>query len=92
MTGDIRYRLIRRRLRPAILATNSNNSASVRSDTPESHFPTLHSHPNYVDTFHTFHSFDIFNFDIFDFVAFFLENSATYDLVSLARVLPLRHA
>ena len=89
MTGNIRYRLIRRRLRLAILATNSNNSASVRSDTPESHFPTLHSHPNHVDTFH---SFDIFNFDIFDFVAFFLENSATYDLVSLARVLPLPHA
>jgi hypothetical protein len=89
MTADIRYRLIRRRLRPAILATNSNNSASVRSDAPESHFPTLHSHPNHVDTFD---SFDIFNFDIFDFVAFFLENSATYDLVSLARVLPLPHA
>jgi hypothetical protein len=41
---------------------------------------------HYVDTFHFF---DIFNFDIFDFVAFSLENSATYDLVRLARLLPL---
>jgi hypothetical protein len=88
MTGNIRYQLVRRRLRPAILATNTDNSASVRSNTPESFFPLFHSHPNHVDTFH---SFDIFNFDIFDFVASSLENSATYDLVSLARVLPLPH-
>jgi hypothetical protein len=85
---SIRYRLARRRLRPAILATNSDSSASMRSDTPESRFPLFHSHPNHVDTFH---SFDIFNFDIFDFVASSLENSATYDLVSLARILPLPH-
>ena len=85
---SIRYRLVRRRLRPAILATNTDSSASMRSDTPESRFPLFHSHPNHVDTFH---SFDIFNFDIFDFVASSLENSATYDLVSLARVLPLPH-
>ena len=84
----IRYRLARRRLRPAILATNSDSSASMRSDTPESRLPLFHSHPNHVDTFH---SFDIFNFDIFDFVASSIENSATYDLVSLARVLPLSH-
>jgi hypothetical protein len=45
-----------------------------------------HSHPNHVDTFH---SFDIFNFDIFDFVASSLEDSATYDFVSLAEALPL---
>jgi hypothetical protein len=85
---SIRYRLARRRLRPAILATNSDRSASMRGDTPELRFPLFHSHPNHVDTFH---SFDIFNFDIFDFVASSLENSATYDLVSLARVLPLWH-
>jgi hypothetical protein len=83
---SIRYRLARRRLRPAILATNSDSSASMRSDTLESRFPLFHSHPNHVDTFH---SFDFFNFDIFDFVASSLENSATYDLLSLARVLPL---
>jgi hypothetical protein len=83
---SIRYRLLRRRLRPAILATKSDSSASMRSDTPDSRFPLFHSHPNHVDTFH---SFDIFNFDIFDFVASSLENSATYDFVSLARALPL---
>jgi len=81
-------RLARRRLRPAILATNSDSSASMRSDTPDSRFPLFYSHPNHVGTFH---SFDIFNFDIFDFVASSLENSATYDLVSLAQVLPLPH-
>jgi len=86
---SIRYWLARRRLRPAILATNSDSSASMRSDTPESRFPLFHSHPNHGDTFH---SFDIFNFDIFDFVASSLENSATYDFISLARVLPLSHA
>ena len=63
---SIRYRLLRRRLRPAILATKSDSSASMRSDTPDSRFPLFHSHPNHVDTFH---SFDIFNFDIFDVVA-----------------------
>jgi hypothetical protein len=84
--NSIRYRLARRRLRPAILATNSDSSASMRSDTPESRFPLFHSHPNHVNTFH---SFDIFNFDIFDSVASSPENSATYDLVSLARALPL---
>jgi hypothetical protein len=83
---SIRYRLARRRLRPAILATNSDSSASMRSDTPESRCPLFHSHPNHLDTFH---SFDIFNVDIFDFVASSLENSATYDFVSLARALPL---
>ena len=88
MTGNIRYRLARRRLRPAILATNTDRSASMRSDTPESRFPLFHSHPNHVDTFH---SFDIFNFDIFDSVASSLENSTTYDLVSLARILPFPH-
>ena len=39
MTGNIRYRLVRRRLCPAILATNTDSSASMRSDTPESRFP-----------------------------------------------------
>jgi len=73
---SIGYRLARRRLRPAILATNTDSSASMRSDTPESGFPLFHSHPN-LDTFH---SFDIFNFDISNFVAFSPENSATYDL------------
>jgi hypothetical protein len=86
MTGNIRYRLVRRPLRLAILATNSDSSASMRSDTPESRFPLFHSHLNQVDTFH---SFDIFNFGIFDFVASSFENSATYDFVSLARALPL---
>jgi hypothetical protein len=83
---SIRYRLAWRRLRRGILAKNSDPSASMRSDTPELRFPLFHSHPNHVDTFH---SFDIFNFDIFDFVASSLENSATYDLVGLARTLPL---
>jgi len=50
--------------------------------------PFFHSHPNHVDSFD---SFDFFNFDIFNFVASSPENSATYDLVSLARVLPLPH-
>ena len=63
MTGNTRYRLVRRPLRPAILATKTGSSASVRSDTPESRFPLFHSHPNRIDTFH---SFDFFNFDIFD--------------------------
>jgi hypothetical protein len=48
--------------------------------------PPFHGHTNHVDTFH---SFDTFKFDIFDFVAASLENSATYDFVSLARALPL---
>jgi hypothetical protein len=82
---SIKHRLARRRLRPAILATNTDSSASMRSDTPESRFPLSHSHPNRVDTFH---SFDIFNFDTLSFVASSLENSATYDFISLARVLP----
>jgi hypothetical protein len=88
MTGGTRYRLARRRLRPAILAKNTDSSASMRSDTRESRFPLFRSHPNHVDTFH---SFDIFNVDIFDFDGSSPENSATYDLVSLARVLPLPH-
>jgi hypothetical protein len=88
MTGNIRYRLVPRRLRPAVLAIHSDSSASMRSDTPRSRFPLIHSHPNHVDTFD---SFDIFNFDIFNFVASSPENSATYDFVSLARVLPLQH-
>jgi hypothetical protein len=60
---SIRYRLGRHRLCPAILATNTDSSASMRSDTPESRFPLFHSHPNHVDTFN---SFDFFNFDIFN--------------------------
>jgi hypothetical protein len=36
---SIRYRLARRHLRPAILATNTDSSASMRSDTPESRLP-----------------------------------------------------
>jgi hypothetical protein len=39
MTDNIRYRLFRRRLRPAILATNTDSPASMRSDIPESRFP-----------------------------------------------------
>jgi hypothetical protein len=88
MTGNSRYRLVRRRLRPAILATNTDSSAPMRTDTPWSRLPFFHSHSSHVDTFHFF---DIFNFDIFDCVASSLENSATYDLVSLARALPLPH-
>jgi len=88
MTGGISYRLARRRLRPAILAKNTDSSASMRSDTRESRFPLFRSRPNHVDTFH---SFDIFNVDIFDFDGSSPENSATYDLASLARVLPLPH-
>jgi len=42
---SIRYRLARLRLRPAILATNTDSSASMRSDTPESRLPLFHSHP-----------------------------------------------
>jgi hypothetical protein len=81
-----RYRLARRRLRHAIFTPNSDSSACMRSDTPESRFPLFHSHSNHVDTFH---SFDIFNVVIFDFVACSLENSATYDFVSLVRALHL---
>jgi hypothetical protein len=61
---SIRYRLARRRLCLAILATNTDSPASMRSDTPESRFPLFHNHPNHVDTFN---SFDFFNLDIFDF-------------------------
>src|SRR6266403_5809613 len=82
---SIRYRLARRRLRPAILATSS---ASMRSDTPESRFPLFHSHPNHVDTFH---SFDFFNLDIFDFCRLLLKIQRLTIFVSLARVLPLPH-
>src|SRR2546429_8269942 len=39
MRGHVRYRLVRGPLRPAILATNTDSSASMRSDTPESRFP-----------------------------------------------------
>jgi hypothetical protein len=39
MTGHVRYRLARRRLHYAVLATNTDSSASMRSDTPESRFP-----------------------------------------------------
>jgi len=88
MTGSTRYRLVPRPLRPAILASNTDSSVSMRRDTPESRIPLFRCHPNHVDTFR---SFDIFNFDIFDSVASSLENSATYDLVSLAHVLPLPH-
>jgi len=70
MTGNSRYRLVRRPLRPAILATNTDSSASMRSDIPESRFPLFHSHPNHVDTFH---SFDFFNLDIFDFCRLLLK-------------------
>jgi hypothetical protein len=37
--NSIRYQLARRRMRLAILATNSGSSASMRSDIPESRFP-----------------------------------------------------
>jgi hypothetical protein len=70
MIGSIRYRLVRRRLLPAILATNTGSSASMRSDTLESRFSLFHSHPNHVDTFH---SFDFFNLDIFDFCRLLLK-------------------
>jgi hypothetical protein len=43
MTGNIRYRLARRPLRVAILATNTDSSAFMRSDTPESRFPLFHA-------------------------------------------------
>ena len=36
MTGHVSYRLARRRLHYAILATNTDTSASMRGDTPES--------------------------------------------------------
>jgi hypothetical protein len=70
MTGNIRYRLVRRPLRPAILATNTDSSTSVRGDTPESRFPLFHSHPNLVDTFD---SFDFFCIDTFDFCRLLLK-------------------
>ena len=44
--------------------------------------------PNHFDTFD---SFNFFNLDIFDFCRPLHEDSATYNLVSLARVLPLAH-
>jgi hypothetical protein len=64
VTGHVTSRLARRRLHCAILATNTDSSASTRSDTPESRFPLFESHPNDGDTFN---SFDFFNLDIFDF-------------------------
>jgi hypothetical protein len=64
MTGHVSYRLAGRRLHYAILATNTDSSASMRSDTPESRFPLSYRHPDHVDTFN---SFDFFNLDIFDF-------------------------
>ena len=86
MTGNIGYRLVRRPLRVAILATNTDGSAAMRSDTPESRFSLFRRHPNHVDTFH---AFDIFNFDVFDFVASSLENSGTYDLCQFGARLAL---
>jgi hypothetical protein len=70
MTGHVSYRLARRRLHYAILATNTDSSASMRSDTPQSRFPVFHSHPDHVDTFN---SFDFFNLDIFDFCRLLLK-------------------
>ena len=67
---SIRYRLARRPFRPAILATNTDSSASIRSYTPELRFPLFHRHPDHVDTFH---SFDFFNLDIFDFCRLLLK-------------------
>jgi hypothetical protein len=64
MTNNIKYRLVRCPLRPAILTANTDSAASMRSDTTESRFLLFHSHPNHVDTFN---SFDFFNLDIFDF-------------------------
>ena len=88
MRGHVRYRLVRGPLRPAILATNTDSSASMRSDTPESRFPLFHSHPNHVDTFNFF---DFFNLDIFDFCRLLLKSQRLTIFVSLARVLPLPH-
>ena len=88
MRGHVRYRLVRGPLRPAILATNIDSSASMRSDTPESRFPLFHSHPNHVDTFNFF---DFFNLDIFDFCRLLLKIQQLTIFVSLARVLPLPH-
>jgi hypothetical protein len=51
---SVRYRLARLRLRPAILATNSDNSASMRSDTPESPFPLFHDSDGHASTLSTF--------------------------------------
>ena len=84
---SIRYRLARRRLRRAILATNTDSSASMRSDTPESRFPLFHSHFNHVDTF-LFRHLQLRHFRP---LSSCLENSATYGFVGLARVLPLPH-
>jgi hypothetical protein len=67
---SIRYRLARRRLCPAILATNTDSPAPIGSDTPESRFPLFHNHPNHVDTFN---SFDFFNLDVFDFCRLLLK-------------------
>ena len=49
-----RYRLARLRLRPAILATNTDSSASMRSDTRESRFPLFHDSDGHASTLSTF--------------------------------------
>jgi hypothetical protein len=84
---SIRYRLARRRLHSAILATNSDNLASMRSGTPESRFPLFHSHLHHGDTF----LFPHLRLRHFQPLSSCLENSATYGFVGLARVLPLPH-
>jgi hypothetical protein len=104
LTGNIRYRLVRRasaqarRVRSRELLPNdpaSNRVSRLKKFGIHAEqcawvapFPSFRSHLNRFDSFN---SFDFFNFDIFNLVASSLENSATYDLVSLARVLPLPH-
>jgi hypothetical protein len=45
MTGNIRYRLARRPLHPAILRSNTNSSASMRCDTHGLRFPLFRAIP-----------------------------------------------
>jgi len=88
MTGHVSYRPARRRLHYAILATNTDSSASMRSDTPELRFPPFSSPSGSHRHFQLFRLLQPRHFRL---LSSSLENSATYDLVSLARVLPLPH-
>jgi hypothetical protein len=89
MTGNAKYRLVLRPLRPALVAANTDSSACLGNDTPEARFGLFHSHliTSTLSTLSTpsTSTFSTLLCDLF-------ENSATYDLVGLARILPLPHA
>jgi len=85
MRGHVRYRLVRGPLRPAILATNTDSSASMRSDTPESRFP-LSIAIRIASTLSTFSTSSPRHFRLLSSSP---ENSATYDLCQFGARLAL---